>query len=99
MAWGNGERAVILRCGVEPPAPTTDACTTITTASGIGIDWIVAEGGRNSMTFTTYGRVPAVDVSVPRGVGGDQASAAVLDLAPLIASLPVRAHCLGPADG
>jgi Protein of unknown function (DUF3515) len=57
-AWG--DPAIVLRCGVTPPGPTTDQCTAVD-----GIDWVVRRLD-DGYAFTTYGRVPAVQVRVPR---------------------------------
>jgi hypothetical protein len=57
-AWG--DPAIILRCGVPPPGPTTDQCTAVN-----GIDW-VAQPLTDGYAFTTYGRTPAVQVLVPK---------------------------------
>lgn len=40
-AWGTPDQAVVLRCGVEPPGPTTEQCVTLETASGATVDWLV----------------------------------------------------------
>jgi hypothetical protein len=56
-AWG--DPAIVLRCGVPPPGPTTDQCTTVN-----GVDW-VARSIAGGYEFTTYGRTPAVQVLVP----------------------------------
>ena len=57
-AWGD-PAAVILRCGVTPPGPTSAQCATVK-----GIDWIVDDAKKPVYTFTTYGRTPAVQVVV-----------------------------------
>ncbi len=56
-AWG--DPAIIARCGVTSPGPTTDDCV-----AADGIDWV---GRRldDGMAFTTYGRSPAIEVLVP----------------------------------
>ena len=77
-AWGH-DPAVVLRCGVEPPAPTTQRCETVTTPGGASIDWLVVPGtadanGRTDWTFTTYGRVPAVEVFVPAAVATERST-------------------------
>ncbi len=54
-AWGDPSK-VVLRCGVEVPGPTTDACVSVNE-----IDWVLSEG-ENAWTATTYGRDPAVEV-------------------------------------
>lgn len=97
VAWGGGEDTVVLRCGATPPGPTTDACTRLEDQRGLSVDWIVREED-GIVTFTTYGRSPAVDLTVPRSVAPDQPSAAALELAGLIAPLPVTATCTGPGD-
>lgn len=57
VAWG--DPAIIARCGVTSPGPTTDECI-----DASGIDWVVQpldDGTR----FVTYGRSPALEVLVP----------------------------------
>ncbi|MFE5775400.1 MULTISPECIES: DUF3515 family protein [Brachybacterium] len=100
LAWGSGDEAIVLRCGVAPPGPTTQMCTTLTDADGTGVDWIIDEDGSSDgiVRFTTYGRTPAIDLTVPREVVGDQASAAALDLTDLVTSIPAERHCLGADD-
>lgn len=97
VAWGTGEDAIVLRCGVPSPPPTTEDCTRVGDPDGVTVDWIVREQG-GIVTYTTYGRTPAIDVSVPRSVGGDQPSAAVLDLAQLVEQIPATETCTGPED-
>ncbi|ANP27829.1 hypothetical protein DAD186_12790 [Dermabacter vaginalis] len=88
-AWGSGEDTIVLRCGVAPPPPTTDLCTTIASRSGTEIDWIVKEDDKRGIVhMTTYGREPAVDLTVPREVAPDQPSAAAIDLAGLLSRIP-----------
>ncbi len=55
-AWG--EPAVIARCGVAEPGPSTD-CLSVN-----GVDWVVTDlsDGRK---FVTFGRSPAIEVLVP----------------------------------
>ena len=57
-AWG--DPAIVARCGVATPGPTTDDCLRVN-----GVDWVatpLSDGTR----FTTYGRDPAVEVLIPR---------------------------------
>lgn len=56
-AWG--DPAIIARCGAVPPGPTEESCLDIG-----GVDWIVSELA-DGVSFTTYGRVPAIEVLVP----------------------------------
>lgn len=89
-AWGVQSSAITLRCGVEPPGPTTEACQAIEDASGTSVDWLVVENeDEGSWTFTTYGRVPAVEVTVPDGV----ATAPVVDLNRSVSLAPQSRHC------
>lgn len=59
-AWGkSADDAVIARCGVTSPGPTSDACF-----SANDVDW-VATPLNGGMKYVTYGRAPAVEVLVP----------------------------------
>ncbi|APX32222.1 hypothetical protein BH708_05210 [Brachybacterium sp. P6-10-X1] len=98
-AWGEGENTVVMRCGVTPPGPTTDICTTLEDGGGIQIDWIVRELEDDVFLYTTYGREPAIDVSVPMSAAPDQPSGAALDLAQVIdQNIEATDHCVGPGD-
>lgn len=97
VAWGSGDTTIVLRCGVTPPGPTTQACSRIGDPSGVEIDWIVREAD-GVVTFTTFGRSPAVDVSVPRAAAPDQPSAAVLEMSGPVSQIPATDHCVGPGD-
>ncbi|PQZ61188.1 MULTISPECIES: DUF3515 family protein [unclassified Microbacterium] len=59
-AWG--DPTVVLRCGVEPPAPSALVCTTLG-----GVDWLVLEQEEERQRLVTYGREPAIEVSIRRG--------------------------------
>lgn len=89
-AWGEPALA-IARCGMEPPAPTTDRCVTVD-----GVDWISTEESEESWTFVTYGRTPAVEVILdPRRVSG----ATVLStVSPAVAVLERTGECVGAHD-
>ena len=45
-----------------------------------------------------YGRSPAIDLTVPREVAGDQPSAAALDLTDVVTTIPADRHCLSVQD-
>ncbi|GAA1486403.1 DUF3515 domain-containing protein [Brachybacterium fresconis] len=99
VAWGDGEDTVVMRCGVTPPGPTTDICTTLEDGGGIQIDWIVREVEDGMFLYTTYGREPAIDVTVPYSAAPDQPSGAALDLAQVIdRNIEATDHCVGPGD-
>lgn len=97
VAWGSGKDTIVLRCGVTPPGPSDDQCTRLGDKDGVTVDWLVEENN-GIVRFTTYGRVPAVDITVPREVAPDQPSAVALDVAGVVSGLPKHAQCLGPGD-
>ncbi|GGN28741.1 DUF3515 family protein [Streptomyces fuscichromogenes] len=87
--WGHG--TVELRCGVNPPGPTTDACVSVD-----GVDWVwrgTAEDGRRKLV--TYGRSPAVEISVSGPAAG--VDTVLVDLSRLVAPIPEGARCLAAA--
>jgi len=87
-AWG-AKYPIVAKCGVDVPAPTTDPCVTIDTA-GYSVDWVVHEGA-DAWVATTYGRNPALEVTVPK----IRVDAAINDL--LAAFTPPAS--LAPATG
>lgn len=80
------DSAVTLTCGVEPLAPTTDPCTTIG-----DVDWVASEHD-SRIWYTSYGRVPAVRISIPRDRqdGTDLVLSAV---GPSVAQFPAERSC------
>lgn len=100
-AWGDPRAAVVLRCGVEPLPPTTERCVTVEAPDGTSVDWVVVaddpqdEQG-SDWTFTTYGRVPAVEVRVPAEVATSHSSTSFVDvLGPAVAHAPAERSCVG----
>ncbi len=109
-AWGTARSAVVLRCGVEPPGPTTDRCVAYEGADGVRVDWLVVPssdgtpvpttdgpapvGGDADWTFTTYGREPAVEVFVPAAVAARHSTSFLDQLAPAVQLVPQGRHCL-----
>ena len=69
-AWGDtAQKTIQLRCGVEVPGPTTDECVTVTDESGRDVDWLTVQDPVTKVwTLTTYGRSPAVELTVPAGM-------------------------------
>jgi hypothetical protein len=88
-AWGDPS-LVILRCGVNPPGPTTDRCVGVN-----GVDWVIKEGDP-TWTLTTFGRVPATEVVLdPDKI----ASSSVLsELSNAASKIPQTRACVGPAE-
>ncbi len=92
-AWGRPDAAVVLRCGVEPLGPTTDRCQSVETPNGPTTDWVVVEDD-GDWTFTTYGRVPAVEVRVPEAVTEFTTTSFVDLLGPAVALTRQERSCL-----
>ena len=96
-AWGETD-PVVLRCGVEPPAPTTDPCVTADDGT-TAVDWVAVEGvlegdSTAAWTFTTYGRNPAVQVVVPAAVTANRSTSFLIDLGPAVAKVEQTRACL-----
>lgn len=89
-AWGN-PAAILLRCGVPVPGPSTLLCVTLQ-----GIDWLRDDSEAPNYLFTTYGRDPAVEVVVD----GDRASGtnALVALNNAVGSIPATRACTDPDD-
>ena len=90
--WGHGE--VELRCGVDPPGPTTDACVSVD-----GVDWVwrerAGDGARKDLV--TFGRSPAVEVSVANSVTA--LDTVLLDLSHLVRPIAADGKCLESTGG
>ncbi|MBV7411878.1 DUF3515 domain-containing protein [Dermabacteraceae bacterium TAE3-ERU27] len=100
VAWGRGENLIVLRCGVTPPGPTTERCTSLEDAAGNRVDVLIETdekpGEESIVTFRSYGLSPALDMTVPRSaVPGGQVSAPLLELTPLLTKVPVHSRCSG----
>ncbi len=98
VAWGDPTSPVVLRCGVEPPGPTTDKCITAADDKS-SVDWVAVAGpadenGAADWTFTTYGRSPAVEVQVPASVTSTRSTSFLLELGPAIDQVTQTRHCL-----
>jgi hypothetical protein len=96
VAWGDPADPVVLRCGVEPPGPTTDRCVNADDGE-TSVDWINVPGDERedgSWLFTTYGRAPAVEVVIPAAVTETSSTSFVLDLGPAVAKVEQTRACL-----
>lgn len=95
-----GDSTVILRCGMKPPKPTTDLCLNVN-----GVDWVLrsdssseskdeSEGeNEGKKTLITYGRDPAVEVTVT----ADSTTAAgdtLVDLGNAVRAIPQKSKCI-----
>lgn len=107
VAWGR-EDPITLRCGVDPPPPTTDRCITVE-SGGSSVDWINPEADSplipdhadteiGSWTFITYGRSPAIEVVVPAAAVTEQPDAVLVGLASAVQRSPAGRFCLTATD-
>src|SRR5699024_5991174 len=80
-AWGDDPmEAIVLRCGVEELEPTTDECIGVEANRGEDdVDWVISNE-EDQWVFTTYGRVPGLELQVPHAFPGDQPTALLSDL-------------------
>lgn len=83
-AWGEPS-AVILRCGVPVPGPTTEHCVTAN-----GIDWVTRDDGE-FWTLTTYGRSPAIEVLFDDTRAAS--SSVMVDLSSAVGRIPATGGC------
>jgi hypothetical protein len=88
-AWGDPS-AVVLRCGVASPGPTTDRCVSVN-----GVDWVIKEGDKY-YTLTTFGREPATELLLDN----DRISSATVlaSLSSAVSKVPATRHCVGQED-
>ncbi|HEY1532275.1 MAG TPA: DUF3515 domain-containing protein [Galbitalea sp.] len=92
-AWGEPPD-IVLRCGVPVPDPTSALpCDTVD-----GIDWLVKADKNQVFTFTTYGRDPAVAVTINSKDVKADGNQALNDLAIAVAEIPSKHHCVAPQE-
>ena len=92
-AWGAEDDPILLNCGVTPTGPTTDECIEVNDVS-----WVFRENAEG-YTFLTYGRDPAVTVTVPVSVDRTQAPSALVELNDAVAPLEqTERRCYDLAD-
>lgn len=91
-AWGT-PAALLLRCGVTPPGPTTDRCVEVN-----GIDWVEDASQDPRYVYTTYGRSPALEIAIDSSTGVSGA-AALAQLSDVVKYLPeTGSACVGADD-
>ncbi|MEH0109149.1 DUF3515 domain-containing protein [Tersicoccus sp. MR15.9] len=88
-AWGDPSAAV-LRCGVQPPGPTTERCVSVN-----GVDWVAVQE-KSTWRLTTYGRTPAVELLLDTSRAAS--STVLVELASPVSSLPRSHKCLDVRD-
>jgi hypothetical protein len=98
-AVGYGTPQVVVRCGVPALGPVGDRCIDVD-----GVPWVLTSTeGEVPVVLVTFGRAPAVELTVPAADGedalatGQRATAAAVDLAPVATALPKDGRdCVGP---
>jgi hypothetical protein len=92
-AWGEPPD-IVLRCGVPVPDPTSSLpCVTVD-----GIDWLRKTDPKEVFVFTTYGRDPAVAVTINSKDIKADGNQALNDLATAVATIPSKHHCVAPEE-
>ncbi len=91
-AWGDGP-SITLRCGVEPPGPTVTLCYAVK-----GIDWLEDSSRKPIYTFTTYGRNPAVQVTIDATPVQGQTTLVLDRLAVAVRMIAQRSRCININD-
>lgn len=95
-AWGapGEDSAIILRCGVTVPAPTSELqCVTLE-----GVDWLVDSSETPFLTLTTYGRDPAVQLYVNTGAASSNDVISSRSLVGAITTIPAERKCTAPDE-
>lgn len=97
-AWGDPV-AVQLSCGVPPLGPTTKPCVTVTTPDG-SVDWVLTNNpAADVLTYITFGRTPAVEVTIDHSTGGVSDSDALNALTTAVSTIPRSTEkCVGAGD-
>jgi hypothetical protein len=82
-----------VRCGVAPPGPTTDPCSSVN-----GVDWLIRqdEEGGATWTATTFGRDPAVEVVFDSDAVAS--STLLVELGSAVEQIPAERQCLDLQD-
>lgn len=95
-AWGDtGESsAIILRCGVAVPAPTSELqCVTFE-----GVDWLVDAAETPFLRLTTYGRDPAVQLYIDTGTVSSNDVISTRSLVGAVTTIPSDGKCTSPDE-
>ncbi len=66
---------IVVRCGVEPPGPSSERCVAIDTPSA-SQDWLVTENDTSWMAVS-FGRSPSTEVVIPK-IRADKAVGEIL---------------------
>lgn len=89
-AWGT-PASILLHCGVAIPGPSTLPCVEIN-----GIDWLEDDSQKPLYRYTTFGRVPAVEVVIDSNkVSG---TTTLVDLTGSLSEIPATTRCTDISD-
>jgi hypothetical protein len=92
-AWGE-PADIVMRCGVPVPDPTsTLVCITVN-----GIDWLRKADPKEVFVFTTYGRTPAVAVTINSKDVKADGNQALTDLSDAVGTINAQHHCTTPSE-
>ncbi|WP_337060896.1 DUF3515 family protein [Kineococcus sp. G2] len=91
-----GEEQVVLRCGAAVIGPTTKPCVPVGPDEASTVDWVQDAVSERAVRFLTYGRDPAVEVTVRFGgrLRASGASAPLVDLAAPVSAIPQTRACV-----
>lgn len=93
-AWSGGadDEVVVLRCGVREldALESAGGCQAVE-GQGAQVDWIPGEERDGRVTWTTYGRSPAIALEMPADTA--VTSSAPLDVGPAVALVPQSRAC------
>ncbi|AYG02166.1 DUF3515 family protein [Gryllotalpicola protaetiae] len=97
-AWGSPVK-VQLRCGVTPLGPTTKPCITVGSGQD-AVDWVLTNDPDDKvLTYVTFGRSPAVEVTIQHGKGGVSDANVLPDLGQAVSQLPrTNLKCIAADD-
>jgi hypothetical protein len=91
-AWGS-EPSITLRCGVDPPGPTVVLCYPVN-----GIDWLEDRSHAPHYVFTTFGRTPAVQVTIDGPAVQGQTTSVLDSLAGSVGMISQHSRCVNLND-
>lgn len=95
-AWGDdgAPSAILLRCGVAVPAPTSELqCVTFE-----GVDWLVDASETPFLRLTTYGRDPAVQLFIDTAAVSSNDVVSTRALVGAITAIPSTGKCTAPDE-
>lgn len=93
-AWGSSGAAILLTCGLDKPAPTSELqCVTLE-----GVDWLVDASETPRLRLTTYGREPAVQLYIDTEVVSSNDVISTRGLVGAVSVIPADGACTAPDE-